>query len=130
MRKNISSGTVWESFAGYSRAVRLDDTVYVAGTTATDNDGNVVGIGDATAQTRFILEKVERALIEAGASLNDVVRTRIYLTDISQWEGVAREHGRVFENIRPANTLIVISALIGEEYLVEIEAEARISNTS
>lgn len=124
MRQNIPSGTVWEDIAGYSRAVRYKDVVQVSGTTATDDEGNLVGAGDPYAQTVFIIQKIERALIKAGASLKDVTRTRIYVTDASQWEAVARAHGEFFSKIRPANTLIEVSALIGDGYLVEIEAEA------
>lgn len=123
-RQNIASGTVWEDLAGYSRAVRIGNQVFVSGTTATDDQGRLVGPGDAYAQTIFILQKIARALQQAGASLEDVVRTRIFLTDIARWEEVARAHAEVFRAIRPANTLIGISALVGEGYLVEIEADA------
>lgn len=123
-RQNISSGTVWETLAGYSRAVRMGDLIAVSGTTATDENGHIVGQGDPYAQTAFILRKIERALREAGASLEDVVRTRIFVTDVAQWEAVARAHAEVFGEIRPANTLVEVSALIGEGYLVEIEADA------
>lgn len=127
-RQNISSGTVWESLAGYSRAVRLGSTVHVSGTTATDESGQVVGLNDPYAQTVYIIQKIERALNQAGATLQDVVRTRIYITDVGQWEPVSRAHGEFFAEIRPANTLIGIAALIGEGYLVEIEAEAIIQS--
>lgn len=123
-RQNISSGTHWEAMAGYSRAVRVGNTVHVAGTTATDENGHVVGEGDAYAQTVYAIQKIERALNEAGATLKDVVRTRLYLSDIHHWEAVARAHGEFFSDIRPANTLLAVSALIGSEYLVEMEAEA------
>lgn len=123
-RLNISSGTSWEALAGYSRAVRIGNVVHVSGTTATDDAGNVVGINDPYAQTSYIIKKIERALVEAGAALTDVIRTRIYVTDANKWEAVARAHGEFFGQIRPANTLIEVSALIGEGYLVEIEAEA------
>jgi len=123
-RQNISSGTVWETLAGYSRAVRMGDLIAVSGTTATDENGHIVGQGDPYAQTAFILRKIERALREAGASLEDVVRTRIFVTNVAQWEAVARAHAEVFGEIRPANTLVEVSALIGEGYLVEIEADA------
>jgi enamine deaminase RidA (YjgF/YER057c/UK114 family) len=128
MRQNISSGTRWEELAGYSRAVRIGQHVYVSGTTATDDDGNLIGLDDAGAQARFIFQKIERALGVAGASLQDVVRTRIFLVDKSQWEAVARVHAEFFANIRPANTLVEISGLVGEGYLVEIEAEAYASS--
>lgn len=123
-RQTVSTGTTWEAIAGYARALRVGERVFVSGTTATDENGDVVGAGDPAAQTRYILEKIERALNEAGASLKDVVRTRIFVTDASQWEAVTREHGRVFGDILPANTLVEVSALIGDEYLVEIEADA------
>ncbi len=123
-RQNISSGTAYEAIAGYSRAVRLGSVVYVSGTTATEGADRVVGIGDSAAQTDFIIGKIEAALREAGASLNDVVRTRIYLAPDADWEAVARVHGRRFGEIRPANTLVYVQALVGADYLVEMEAEA------
>jgi len=123
-RQNIASGTTWEAIAGYSRAVRLGNTVHVSGTTATDENGDVVGPDDPYAQTVYIIQKIERALKQAGASLEDVVRTRIYVTDVSRWEPVARAHGEFFKDIRPANTLVEVSALIGDGYLVEMEADA------
>ena len=123
-RQNISSGTKWEDIAGYSRAVKIGNVVAVSGTTATNDMGDVVGKGSAYEQTKFIIEKIERALKEAGASLEDVIRTRIFLTDISQWEGVCRAHNEAFATIRPANTLVGISVLIGDDYLVEMEADA------
>lgn len=126
-RQNISSGTTWESIAGFSRAVRLGTAIHVSGTTATDENGNVVGLGDPYAQTIYIIQKIELALQQAGASLQDVVRTRIYITNIGQWESVARAHGEYFSGIRPANTLVQVSGLVGEGYLVEIEAEALLS---
>ncbi|MEO8612886.1 MAG: RidA family protein [Chloroflexota bacterium] len=123
-RQNIASGTTWEAVAGYSRAVKLGNSIHVSGTTATDENGEVVGLDDPYAQTVYIIQKIERALKEAGATLNDVVRTRIYVTDAKRWEPVARAHGEFFKDIRPANTLVEVSALIGEGYLVEIEADA------
>ncbi|HVO41426.1 MAG TPA: RidA family protein [Aggregatilineales bacterium] len=129
-RQNIASGTKWEAFAGYSRAVRIGNWVSVAGTTAVDDRSEPVGVNDPHAQTRYILAKIERALKQAGASLNDVIRTRIYIVDERRWEEVARAHGEVFETIRPANSLIVIKALVDPRLLVEIEADALIEDNS
>ena len=126
-RQLISSGTAYERIAGYSRAVRIGNLVQVSGTTATEGADAIVGIGDSAAQTRFILKKIEGALHEAGARLSDVVRTRVYLAPNADWEAVARVHGEVFGEIRPANTLLYVQALVGPDYLVEIEAEAIIS---
>lgn len=126
-RQNISSGTKWEDVAGYSRAVRIGNIIAVSGTTATNQQGDIVGRGSAYEQTKFIIEKIDKALQEAGASLADVIRTRIYLTDISQWEEASRAHNEAFGNIRPANTMIGINALIGDGYLVEMEADAVIT---
>jgi enamine deaminase RidA (YjgF/YER057c/UK114 family) len=123
-RENFSSGTPWEPIVGYSRAVRVGDHVWVAGTTATDRDGRVVGKGDAYAQTRQAIENLERALAQAGARLADVVRTRLYVTDIDQWEAIGRAHGEAFGTIRPASAMVEVSRLIDRELLVEIEADA------
>ena len=124
MRQNISSGAPWESIVGYSRAVRIGNQVWVAGTTATDENGNVVGVGDAAAQTRYALQKIGRALNDAGATFADVVRTRLFVTDISQWEIIGRAHGEIFAAVRPASTMVEVAKLIDPQHLVEIEVDA------
>ena len=123
-RNNISSGAPWESLVGYSRAVRVGSHVWVSGTTATDENGNVVGVGDAAAQTRYVLQKIDRALKDAGASLRDVVRTRMFVRDIGQWEAIGRIHGEYFSDIRPAATMVEVSKLIDADHLIEIEVDA------
>ena len=126
-RKNISSGSPWEDVVGYSRAVRIGNVIEVAGTTAMDGDV-LIGEGDVYAQTKFILQKIERALTEAGSSLSDVVRTRMFITDISLWEEAGKAHGEFFKTIKPASTMVEVSALIDNRLLIEIEATAVLPN--
>ena len=126
-RMNISSGAKWEDIVGYSRAVRIGNTIEVAGTTAVDEQGNVVGLNNAYEQTRFSLGKIEKALTAAGASLKDVIRTRMFVTDISKWEEIGRAHGEFFRTIKPAASMIEVKGLISPELLVEIEVTAILS---
>lgn len=126
MRQNYSSGAVWEDIVGYSRAVKIGNTIEVAGTVALVN-GELIGKNDAYLQTKTILEKISAVLEEAGASIKDVVRTRIYLVDITMWEEVGKAHGEFFKEIKPASTMLAVKDLISPDYLVEIEVTAIIS---
>jgi enamine deaminase RidA (YjgF/YER057c/UK114 family) len=125
-RKNYSSGSQWEEIVGYSRAVKIGNTIEISGTVASGEDGNVVGANDAYAQTKFIYEKMESVLKQAGASLKDVVRVRMYVTDIRRWQEYGKAHSEFFKEIKPCNTMVEVRALIAPEYLIEIEATAMI----
>jgi len=126
-RTNYSSGAKWEDIVGYSRAVKMGNTIEVTGTVAVDDNSNLVGGNNAYEQTKFIIQKIETVLQKAGASLNDVVRTRMFVTDISRWEEYGKAHGEFFKDIKPCTTMVEISKLISPEYLIEIEATAIIS---
>ena len=123
-KETVSSGTKWEGIVGYSRAVKVGATIHVSGTTATDEDGNIVGVDDPYAQTVQCLNNIKRALERLGASMGDVVRTRIYVTDITQWEAIGRAHGEFLGDVRPATSMVEVVKLIQPEILVEVEAEA------
>ena len=127
-RSNYSSGAPWESIAGYSRAVRIGNIIEVAGTTAVDTEGQVVGAGDISKQTDYIFNKIRNALNDAGSKMSDVIRTRMYLTDINDWETVARVHGDIFSDIKPVSTLVEVSGLIDKDLLIEIEVSAVVSD--
>ncbi len=127
-RTNYSSGAKWEDIVGYSRAVRIGNTIEVTGTVAVDENSNLVGGNSAYEQTKFIIEKIQKVLEQAGGSLQDVVRTRIFVTDISRWEEYGKAHGEFFKDIKPCTTMVEVSKLISPEYLVEIEATAVITN--
>ena len=128
-RTNYSSGAQWESIVGYSRAVKIGNTVEVTGTVAVDENSVLVGGNSAYEQTSFIIRKIEKVLQNAGFSLKDVVRTRMFVTDISRWEEYGRAHGEFFKDIRPCTTMVEVKALIGQEYLIEIEATAIAGST-
>ena len=128
-RVNYASGAQWEEIVGYSRAVRIGNLVEVTGTVAVDENNKVVGVNNAYEQTRYILQKIEKVLERAGASMKDVIRTRIYVTDISRWEEYGKAHGEYFRKIKPCTTMVEIKGLISPEYLVEIEATALLQST-
>ena len=129
-RIHQSSNTPWETSVGYSRVVRVGNQVFVSGTTASNEDGTTVAVGDAYEQTKFILRKIESALNQVGAELTDVVRTRMFVTDISGWEEMGKAHGEVFRDIRPVTTMVEVSRLVNEDHLIEIEVDAVIRESS
>jgi enamine deaminase RidA (YjgF/YER057c/UK114 family) len=127
-RTNYSSGAKWEDIVGYSRAVKVDSLIEVTGTVAVDDNGNTVGSGDAYAQTKFIIEKIEKVLNRAGGNLEDVIRTRMFVTDISRWEEYGKAHGEFFRDIKPCTTMVEVKRLIDPDYLIEIEATAMLKH--
>jgi enamine deaminase RidA (YjgF/YER057c/UK114 family) len=127
-RTNYSSGAKWEDIVGYSRAVKVDGLIEVTGTVAVDENGNTVGNGDAYAQTKFIIEKIEKVLNSAGGNLEDVIRTRMFVTDISRWEEYGKAHGEFFRDIKPCTTMVEVKGLIDPDYLIEIEATAMLKH--
>ena len=129
-RTNYSSGAIWEDIVGYSRAVKVGNHIEVSGTVASDEAGNVIGKDDHYGQTKYILQKIEKALINAGASLSDVVRTRMFVTDISRFEEYAKAHGEFFSNIKPCTSMVEVKTLVSPEFLIEIEATAILSHQS
>lgn len=128
-RQNFSTGTPWESAVGYSRAVRVGQQVFVSGTTASAEDGSTVIVGDAAEQARFVLQKIERALKAVGATLSDVVRTRMFVVDIGEWEKIGKVHGEFFADVRPAATMVEVSRLVNPDHLIEIEVDAVVSDS-
>lgn len=124
LRQSVSTGTPWESSVGYSRAIRVGDQVFVSGTTASNDDGTTVAVGDAYKQTQFILTRIESALTDLGLDISDVVRTRMFVTDIRRWEEIGKAHGEVFGKIRPAATMVEVRALVNPDHLIEIEVDA------
>ena len=129
-RQQVSSGTPWETSVGYSRAVRVGNQVFVSGTTASDANGQTVFVGDAYEQTRFILKKIAAALMEVGANMSDVTRTRMFVTDISRWEEIGKAHGEVFSEIRPAATMVEVRRLVNPDHLIEVEVDAVIHSSA
>ena len=127
-RTTFSTGTPWEKSVGYSRAVKVGNQIFISGTTASGEDGTTIAVGDAAAQTRYIFQKIEAALTEAGATLADVVRTRMFVTDIINWEPIGKVHGEFFADIRPAATMVEVSRLINPDHLIEIEVDAVVAS--
>ncbi len=124
MRKNISSGAKWENIVGYSRAVKVNNQIFITGTVSVDDNSVLIGGDSAYEQTKFILQKIEKVLLLCGASLKDVVRTRMFVTDITRWEEYGKAHGEVFKDIKPCSTMVEVSRLIAPDYLIEIEVDA------